>query len=154
MLKLKQEFKDQLKVATHGQNTVERPQNKHLKPPWKPGQSGNPGGRPKIIGRTLEQRLLEVIECDIRDPKNKKKWIKFKGRRLDMVIDALIRNACSSFPHQVSAFKTIREILEPTMAELGAAGQSGSAAGGVDRELIREFARLYMARQVKVIDVE
>jgi phage terminase small subunit len=31
---------------------------------------------------------------------------------------------------------------------------AGSSAGGVDRELLREFARLYMARQVKVIDVE
>jgi hypothetical protein len=59
MLKLKQEFKDHLKGGTLGQNTVvkhERPQNKNLKATWKPGQSGNPGGRPKIIGQTLEQR--------------------------------------------------------------------------------------------------
>lgn len=34
----------------------ERPQNKHLKP-WKPGQSGNPGGRP-----TLPEELRAIKE--------------------------------------------------------------------------------------------
>jgi hypothetical protein len=35
----------------------------NLKPPWKPGQSGNPGGRPKR--KPLTDTLLEVLE----DPK-------------------------------------------------------------------------------------
>ena len=32
--------------------------NKYLKPPWKPGQSGNPGGRPKGKSITAELRKL------------------------------------------------------------------------------------------------
>ena len=32
--------------------------NKHLKPPWKKGQSGNPGGRPKGKSITAELRKL------------------------------------------------------------------------------------------------
>jgi hypothetical protein len=80
---------------------------------FKPGASwkGNAGGRPKIIGQTLEQRLLEEIESDIPDPKDPKK--KIKVRRLDLVVDSLIRNATTDLPHSVSAFRAIRETLEP-----------------------------------------
>jgi hypothetical protein len=79
--------------------------------------------------------------------------IPFKGRRLDMIINALINNASCNYPHQVTAFRAIREILEPTAAELGEAG--AAASGGIDRELIREFSRLFLERQrqVKTIDI-
>jgi hypothetical protein len=166
MLKLKDEFNPKLTVtkdeakgvpsdilseAKPTQNSGKRGRVENLKP-WKPGQSGNPGGRPKIIGQTLEQRLLEVIECEIRDPLNPRKRIPFKGRRLDMIINALINNAASMYPHQVAAFREIRQILEPTASELGAAGKS---EGSPDMGLIREFARRFMERQrlVKTIDI-
>ena len=38
----------------------DRPQNRNLRPPWPPGQSGNPAGRPK--GPTLAGRLREALE--------------------------------------------------------------------------------------------
>ena len=33
-----------------------------LRPPWKPGESGNPGGRPK--GTSITARLREIVEKD------------------------------------------------------------------------------------------
>ena len=41
---------------------------KNLRPPWKPGQSGNPRGRPKQ--RKLEDTILELLSKPI-DPSNK-----------------------------------------------------------------------------------
>jgi hypothetical protein len=69
-----------------------------------------------------------------------------------MIINALINNAACSYPHQVTAFREIRQILEPTESELG---ESGAGGGKVDRELLREFARLFLERQrqIKAIDV-
>jgi hypothetical protein len=33
----------------------------HLRPPWQPGQSGNPAGRPKGIRNKLEERFLDDL---------------------------------------------------------------------------------------------
>ena len=34
----------------------------NLKPPWKPGQSGNPGGRPKGAKTGLRCRLMQMLD--------------------------------------------------------------------------------------------
>lgn len=34
----------------------------NLRPPWKPGESGNPKGRPK--GRSITDRLRQIVEQD------------------------------------------------------------------------------------------
>jgi hypothetical protein len=46
-----------------GENSGKRPGRPENLRPWKPGQSGNPGGRPKR--KPLTDKLLEVLE----DPK-------------------------------------------------------------------------------------
>lgn len=49
----------------YGQNTVKkhRPQNRHLRPPWPKGVSGNPGGRPRKLP------LTEALQRIVQDPK-------------------------------------------------------------------------------------
>jgi hypothetical protein len=45
-----------------GANTEEQPgQTRRLAPPWKPGQSGNPSGRPKV-GRTVSAAYAELLD--------------------------------------------------------------------------------------------
>ena len=39
-----------------GENTK---RNTGLKPPWKPGESGNPGGRPKKLAKRVRERISE-----------------------------------------------------------------------------------------------
>jgi hypothetical protein len=113
---------------------------------FKPGKdwTGNKGGRPKVIGQTLNQRLMEEIEADIPDPKDPKKTIHVKARRLDMVVDTLIGNAMTYQPHSVTAFRTIREIVEPSEEE-----QRGSS----DRDLTRLVVQLLMERKANAQEI-
>lgn len=52
-------------------NDAPRPGQKHrgntenLRPPWKPGQSGNPGGRPK--GQSLTKILRDILDSEADD---------------------------------------------------------------------------------------
>jgi hypothetical protein len=142
----------QAPLQSHTQNSsVERPQNRHLKPFKSRAELNgqldpriNPGGRPKIIGQTLTQRLLEEIESDIPDPKDLKKTITVKCRRLDLVVESLINNAMTYQPHSVSAFRTIREIVEPTQEE---------EQGAVDKDFTRLIAQLIMERPANAIEI-
>jgi hypothetical protein len=45
-----------------GDHTPKQPRN--LKEPWKPGQSGNPKGRPKGARNRLGTAFLEALEAD------------------------------------------------------------------------------------------
>lgn len=61
--------------------------------PWKPGQSGNPGGRPKGLarrvrelvggdGETIAQFMLDTLtspECEMRDRMEAAKWLADRG---------------------------------------------------------------------------
>lgn len=38
--------------------------NPHLKPPWKPGQSGNPAGRPKGARSILQEDFFKALQKD------------------------------------------------------------------------------------------
>ena len=70
---------------------------------WQPGQSGNPGGRPK--GRTLTARLRELLQAQATDrfgkPIEGKTW-------LDVVAEALIREAASG------EVKAVKELVDRT----------------------------------------
>ena len=103
----------------------ERPQNKNLIH-YKPGAewTGNRSGRPKILGDSLKKQLEAVAE---------------DGRtKAEHVTETLIANAMTGLPHSVSAFRTIREIVEPTEAE---------SMGGSDRDLTRMVALLFIERE-------
>lgn len=63
------------------------PNPDNLRPPWKPGESGNPGGRPK--GRSLTARLRELLD---RGEINGKP-IKDGQQVADLVAKALIKAA-------------------------------------------------------------
>jgi hypothetical protein len=72
---------------------------------FKPGAEwrGNAGGRPKILGDSLTKQLKAKTE---------------DGRTVAAkVAENLINNALSRSPHSVSAFRTIREVVEPPEEE-------------------------------------
>lgn len=51
-----------------GQDHRENHRKAGLHPPWQPGRSGNPGGRPK--GQTLTSRLRKIIDQETKDGKD------------------------------------------------------------------------------------
>lgn len=46
--------------------TTPRSRNATLKAPWKPGQSGNPAGRPKGTRHKLAGEFLEGLQAELR----------------------------------------------------------------------------------------
>lgn len=59
--------KGKRKPAAHGEK--HRRNTTGLASPWKPGQSGNPKGRPKR--KTLTERMLEELDKPVRDKQGK-----------------------------------------------------------------------------------
>lgn len=106
-------------TASPGENTKEstkkrgNPQN--LRPPWKPGQSGNPGGRPKkIITGMIEAELARVVPGD----KERRTW-------LQLMVQAQIRQAIKG---DVKSFAEITDRVEgKAMQALQMSGPNGSA---------------------------
>lgn len=45
----------------------------NLKPPWKPGETGNPNGRPKALGDAYRQWLSQEVEILVRVPGERSK---------------------------------------------------------------------------------
>lgn len=43
---------------------TKRPKSKNLCPPWKPGQSGNPAGRPKGARSKLSEDFFAMLAAD------------------------------------------------------------------------------------------
>jgi len=79
---------------------------------FKPGSEwrGNAGGRPKILGESLKKKLEAKAE---------------DGRTVaEHVTENLIANALTPYPHSVTAFEKIRQLVEPT--EEGGSGETGS----------------------------
>ena len=65
-------------VQITDENTAPRPGNGNLRPRWKKGQSGNPGGRPKGLASRVRElvgddanAILEVFSQIATDPKAK-----------------------------------------------------------------------------------
>jgi hypothetical protein len=49
----------------NGEDTPPKaPRNENLRPPWKPGQSGNPAGRPKGARSKLSEDFFKALAAD------------------------------------------------------------------------------------------
>jgi uncharacterized protein DUF5681 len=86
---------------------------------WKPGQSGNRSGRPRQVGDMINKKLNEIVTVEREDPETGEKK-KVKVQRVEIVAERLIDNACTLMPHAVSAFRAIRETVEPELADAAA----------------------------------
>jgi hypothetical protein len=73
---------------------------------WKPGQSGNPSGRPKGIRASLKELLREVVKT--KDPKTGKLMPTTKQR---MMLDTLYAEAIVG-ANPVRAFEAIRDTVD------------------------------------------
>ena len=94
-----------------------RPEN--LKP-WKPGQSGNPGGRPRT--RPLTDELTQLLEQDAPNA-NGKSWalviaeaLLMKARKGDVRAFTVLANRIEGKPHQsialgVNANHSLAELI-------------------------------------------
>jgi hypothetical protein len=96
----------QKRSATHTQNSVVRPQNRHLKPFKSRAELNgkldpriNVGGRPKIL---YEETAKWLCETDKTGKTNARKLIESMG-------EAAMR---SMSPHSVAAFKAIKDTVE------------------------------------------
>ena len=47
-----------------GDDTPKRSPKDNLSPPWKPGQSGNPAGRPKSARSVLQESFFKALASD------------------------------------------------------------------------------------------
>ena len=95
---------------------------------FKPGSEwrGNAGGRPKILGESLKKQLEAKAE---------------DGRTVaEHIVENLIANALTPYPHSIAAFRTIRELVEPTEEE---------APQKPDMEFVHSVMRLAMEKQAK-----
>jgi hypothetical protein len=141
MIRLKH---SQMQFQSHTQNSVERPQNRHLKPfKSRAALNGqidpriNIGGRPKVLTESLAKELRKKVKVCVGKGEDGKQIVEEK-LRAECVVEALVDSACTMKPHSVTAFRTIREIIEPSELE-----QRGSS----DRELTRLFAQLLWERK-------
>jgi uncharacterized protein DUF5681 len=93
-------------TKAHAQNSVERPQNRCIKPfQFQPGQSGNPGDRPKLLSDAVQRRLHEKIT----DPDEPTRQI----TRADLIARNIAETAASAYRNNVAAFKELRAMSEP-----------------------------------------
>jgi len=67
------------------------PRSPNLAPMWKPGQSGNPGGRPR--GSSLTKRLRQALDAN-------------DGKLAEVVVKVLLREAAKG------KYQHLREILD------------------------------------------
>jgi hypothetical protein len=110
---------------------------KNLRPPWKKGQSGNKAGRPKLLTRSLNLMLKELIPVTAEIDGKK---IEFKIPRHELIARTQCEIA-SSFTNRnaVNAAKLILEVTEPKQID---------DTGNVDKSLVREMLELLFARRV------
>jgi hypothetical protein len=112
----------QIQRHSHTQNSVERPQNRHLRPFKSRSELNgqldpriNLRGRPKFFAETLAKELRKKVKVQIETDDGQKATI--KKTRAELIAQALIDSACTMKPHSVAAFRTIREIVEPIEGE-------------------------------------
>src|SRR6266446_2197187 len=70
---------------------------------WRPGQSGNPNGRPKLIKSAYERALMKVTTTEDGE---KKPWI-------DLIAENLTATAASASKNNVAAAQELRRAVEP-----------------------------------------
>jgi hypothetical protein len=72
-----------------------RPNTAGLRPPWKPGQSGNPNGRP--CGPSLTTRLRDLLEGD----RVRGKRLKDGKQAVDRLAEAILDGAIDGDPRLI-----------------------------------------------------
>jgi hypothetical protein len=128
----------------HAHNSVERPQNRHLRPFKSRAELGgqidpriNIGGRPKVLTESLAKELRKKVKVCVSKGEDGKEIVEEK-LRAECVVEALVDNACTKLPHSVSAFRAIYEIVEPSKEE---------ERGTSDRDLTRMVVQALMERK-------
>lgn len=136
--------RQQAPLQSHTQNSVERPQNRHLKPFKSRAELGgqldhriNVGGRPKVLRESLAKELRKKVKVCVGKGEDGKEIVE-ERLRAECVVEALVDNACTMKPHSIAAFRTICEIVEPTEEE---------ERGSSDREFTRLFVEIMMNRK-------
>jgi hypothetical protein len=105
---------------------------------FKPGQSGNKNGRPKLLTGSMSEALKELIPIKVQ----------LDGKTIEVKIprhELIARNQCeiaSSFNHNhaVNAAKFILDVTEPR--------DDADSPKDIDRSLVREMLEALMARKV------
>jgi hypothetical protein len=135
----------QVQFQSHTQNSVERPQNRHLKPfKSRAALNGqidpriNIGGRPKVLRESLAKELRKKVKVCVGKGQDGKEIVEEK-LRAECVVEALVDIACTKLPHSVGAFRTIYEIVEPTEEERGSS----------DRDLTRLVVMALLEKQAE-----
>jgi hypothetical protein len=126
--------RSQMQFRSHTQNSVERPQNRHLKPFKSRAELNgqidpriNIGGRPKVLTESLAKELRKKVKVCVGKGQDGKEIVEEK-LRAECVVEALVDNACTKMPHSVGAFRAIYDIIEPS---------NENERGSSDRELTR-----------------
>ncbi len=104
-----------------GQSTVPGLNGGTLRPPWQPGVSANPGGRPKV-NRTVSSALAELQDTEGEDPEAiVAAFKKRRGARLcgaDHKAIAIFRTELDAGGRtQISAVDTVLDRLEGKVAQ-------------------------------------
>lgn len=107
------------KVASEQAKIVPSPVNGVVPPVehrFKPGQSGNPGGRPRWIREAYEATLSEEVEIELPDPTEAepKRTKKLKVTRAKLIALNLADCAASMHRNNVAAAKELRDVVEPS----------------------------------------
>lgn len=116
--------------SQNGESTVPGLNGGTLRPPWKPGVSPNPGGRPKV-NRTVSSALAELQDTEGEDPEAIVAAFKrARGARLcgaDHKAIAIFRTELDAGGRtQISAVDTVLDRLE------GKVSQSIDVSGSLD----------------------
>lgn len=114
---------------------------------FKPGQTGNPGGRPKIITEACKKVLAEpaVVEEFFLNEKGKVCSRKRVGTRAEAIAARMAHEASKSYSMgtanaQLGAFESLRRVVEPTEAEAGGLDHSIKIAMTVVKEIAIQCA--------------
>ena len=102
----------------HTHSSVERPQNRHLKPFKSRSELNgrldpriNTGGRPKFFAETLAKELRKKVKVEIESEDGQKRTV--KRTRVEVMAERLVDTACSTKPHSIAAARLICDLVEP-----------------------------------------
>lgn len=98
---------------------------KNLRPPWKPGESGNPGGRPRkeIVTARLERFAEQLVPEDMRKLMKLKAGARWADAWVVVMNRAVITGARQS---QIAAFREMLDRIEgKSVARVEVAGEGG-----------------------------
>lgn len=120
---------------------------KNLMPPWKPGQSGNPGGRPRK--KPISDRYMELAETVLPDDLRRKLKLPEKATYGDAVALRIFHTAIGG-KHE--AARELREAIEgraPQALHVSGPGLTVKA-GGQPVRAMKQFTPEQLAAVVKM----